>query len=406
MSDEVLEQLVKGYMATTQPTYASIWHGGEPTLMGLDFFRKAVALQEHYGGKGAVVSNSLQSNATRIDDELARHFAHYRFLLGCSLDGPARIHDRCRCTAGGNATHETVMSGIDTLKRHGVEFNILVLVSKANVGQATEIYQYLTGQGFIFQQYIPCVEFDTNGNLLSFAITGREWGEFLCTLFDNWYPHDIHRVSIRLFDCVLQKIVDGTVNACHMGRNCCQYFVVEYNGDIYPCDFFVEASLKIGNIMDTGWDKALASKTYQDFGVQKSHWNLQCESCDCLNYCRGDCLKHRLYAGNTAQNLSWLCAGWRRFFRYTRRRFHEIAEGIHRQRQDATQHSQQGSSNPSTPGRNTPCPCGSGKNTKNAADENDNLAVNRKPGPGLNSVPFMSDFSTQSNEFAIVEIAD
>lgn len=181
MSDEVLEQLVKSYMATIQPTYSFAWQGGEPTLMGLDFFRKVVALQKHYGSKGAIISNSLQTNVTRIDEKLARHFARYCFLLGCSLDGPDGIHDRYRRTAGGNATHEMVMSGIDTLKRHGVEFNILALVSKANVEQASEIYQYLTGKGFFFQQYIPCVEFGEDGKLLPVAINGREWGEFLCT---------------------------------------------------------------------------------------------------------------------------------------------------------------------------------------------------------------------------------
>jgi uncharacterized protein len=331
MSDEVLEQLIKSYMATSQPTYAFAWQGGEPTLMGLDFYRKVVALQKQYGTKGAIVSNGLQTNATRIDEELARHFARYRFLLGCSFDGPDTIHDCYRRTLKGNGTHQMVLSGIDTLKRHGVEFNILVLVSKANVERSAEIYQYLKGKGFYFQQYVPCVEFDENGRLLPFAINGREWGEFLCALFDQWYPNDFNKVSIRLFDSVLQKMVDGTVNVCHMDRNCCQYFVVEYNGDIYPCDFFVEAPLKLGNIMDTGWAEAFASQAYQDFGAQKSQWNLQCKSCDCLNYCRGDCLKQRLYAGNSAENLSWLCEGWRQFYRYTRRNFHVIADEIRRQ---------------------------------------------------------------------------
>ena len=143
MSDNVLEQLVKSYMVTPQPTYAFIWQGGEPTLMGLDFFRKVVALQERYGDNGAIVANCLQTNSTLIDDELARHFARYRFLLGCSLDGPTGIHNHYRYTVGGYPTHETVMSGIKILKRHGVEFNILVLVSKANVRQAVEVYRYL-----------------------------------------------------------------------------------------------------------------------------------------------------------------------------------------------------------------------------------------------------------------------
>lgn len=212
-------------------------------------------------------------------------------------------------TARGSATHETVVSGIDTLRRNGVEFNILVLVSQANVNRASEVYRYLKDQSYLSQQYIPCVEFDTDGTPLPFAINGREWGEFLCALFDQWYPHDMDKVSIRLFDSILQKMVDITVNACHMARNCCQYFVVEFNGDIYPCDFFVETPLKIGNIIDTGWDEALESRAYLEFGTQKSNWNLKCQTCDCLNYCRGDCLKNRLYAGNTARNLSWLCEG-------------------------------------------------------------------------------------------------
>jgi len=364
MPDEVLEQLVKSYMATPQTAYSFGWQGGEPTLMGVDFFRKATALQEKYGRSGAVVANGLQTNATLIDDELARHLARFRFLLGCSLDGPAEIHDRYRLTAGGRPSHEKVLKGIDALKRHGVAFNILVLVSRANVRRAVEVYHYLTRQGFFYHQYIPCVEFDPAGNLLPFAINGEEWGEFLCDIFDQWHPRDIHRVSIRHFDSILQKMVDGTANVCTIGRNCCQYFVVEYNGDIYPCDFFVESSLKLGNIMETGWDEALASKSYRDFGAQKAQWNPECRTCDCLNYCSGDCLKHRMYAGNPPQNLSLLCAGWRKFIRRTRLKFHEIAGNISAQRQAGQNRIRQSVPGSAAPGRNTACPCGSGKKYK------------------------------------------
>ncbi len=364
MSDEVLKQLVKSYMATSQPTYSFAWQGGEPTLMGLDLFRKVVTLQKQYGAKGAIVANGLQTNATHIDEELARHFARYRFLLGCSIDGPDVIHDCYRRTLKGKGTHKMVLSGMNTLKTHGVEFNILVLVSKANVERSAEIYQYLRRKGFYYQQYIPCVEFDEDGRLLPFAIHGREWGEFLCALFDQWYPNDVYKVSIRLFDSVLQKMVDGTVNACHMDRNCCQYFVVEYNGDIYPCDFFVEAPLKIGNIMDTGWDEAIESRIYQKFGIQKSNWNLKCQTCDCLNYCLGDCLKHRLYSGNAAQNLSWLCEGWRRFYRSTRGRLQVIADEIRQRHETSNLNSAQKQSNRIKSGRNSSCPCGSEKKYK------------------------------------------
>ena len=364
MPDDILEQLIKSYMTTPQPTYAFAWQGGEPTLMGLKFFRKVTALQEKYGRSGAVVANGLQTNATLIDDELAQHLARYRFLLGCSLDGPAEIHDRYRLTAGGKPSHAKVMKGIDTLKRHGAEFNILVLVSQANVRQAAEVYHYLTGQGFFYHQYIPCVEFDAEGNLLPFAVDGDEWGEFLCNIFNEWYPRDIHRVSIRHFDSMLQKIVGGPANVCTIGRNCCQYFVVEYNGDIYPCDFFVEKSLEIGNVRNTTWDKALSSELYRSFGAQKSQWNQKCRSCDCLNYCSGDCLKHRFYAGNRPGNLSVLCRGWQTFIRHTRGIFNEIAENLNTRRHQEKNSTRQTASMSASIGRNVPCPCGSGKKYK------------------------------------------
>ena len=364
MTDDILEHLVKSYMATTQPTYTFAWQGGEPTLMGVEFFRKVTALQEKYGSRGEVVANGLQTNATLIDEELAAHLARYRFLLGCSLDGPEEIHDRYRLTTGRKPSHEKVMEGIGRLKRHGVEFNILVLVSQANVTKAAEVYHYLIRQGFLYHQYIPCVEFDDQGNLLPFAIDGKEWGQFLCNIFDEWNPRDTHRVSIRQFDAVLQKMVDGTANMCTIGRNCCQYFVVEYNGDIYPCDFFVDAPLKIGSVMDTTWKEALASKTYRDFGAWKTQWNAECRNCDCLNYCSGDCLKHRMYAGNPPRNLSSLCAGWQHFIRHTRRQFREIAENISAQRQRDKHSMRQTSSTSTSVGRNAPCPCGSGRKYK------------------------------------------
>ncbi|MCJ7810094.1 MAG: radical SAM protein, partial [Desulfobulbaceae bacterium] len=247
MSEGVLEQLVKSYLATSQPVYVFGWQGGEPLLMGVDFFRKITEFQQQYGKKGHIVSNGLQTNATLIDDEIADHLARYRFLLGCSLDGPAEAHNQYRKTAGGRSTHGEVLKGIETLVRHDVEFNILVLVSRANVGQPAKVYDYLVDRGYRFQQYIPCVEFDPDGNLLPFAITGEEWGSFMCQLFDRWYTRDTQRVSIRHFDAVLHKIIQNRDQVCSLARNCCQYFVVEYNGDIYPCDFFVEGRFKIGN---------------------------------------------------------------------------------------------------------------------------------------------------------------
>ncbi len=364
MSDEVLEQTIKSYLASEQPTYSFGWQGGEPTLMGLEFFQKVVRFQQEHGRPGVSVANGLQTNATLIDEEMARHFSTYSFLMGCSLDGPAEIHDKYRLNVRGKPSHDSVLKGIEILKRNRVEFNILVLVSQSNVRHAREIYRYLVDKGFYYQQYIPCVEFDEKGELLPFAIDGREWGDFLCELFDEWYAKDAFTVSIRHFDSILHKMVDGVNNVCTLGRNCCQYFVVEYNGDIYPCDFFVEKPLKLGNVMDTTWEETLDSKIYREFGARKSLWNKACEKCDCLDLCSGDCLKHRTYAGNPPHYLSSLCSGWKQFIRHTRQPFRALTGEIGKRRMEEERRLQRAGSpvqeRPKPVGRNAPCPCGSG----------------------------------------------
>ena len=376
MSEKVLEQLIKGYMATEQPIYSFSWQGGEPTFMGLDFFCKVTHFQKKYGRTGAVIGNALQTNATLISDDMAGHLHRYRFLLGCSLDGPAYVHDRYRRTIGGRPTHAEVLRGIKTLKRHNVAYNILTLISQANVYRAREIYRYLVELGFYYHQYIPCVEFDQGGEPLPFSINGKEWGAFMCELFDEWYPEGIYTVSIRHFDSILFQMTEGATNVCSMGKNCCQYFVVEYNGDIYPCDFFVQKPLRIGNVMDTSWREALNSQIYKNFGAQKAQWNRACQACDCLDLCSGDCLKHRIYAGNPPQNLSWLCAGWKEFISYTRKRFENLAKEILKERIKAerplSQQNRQVKTRFASVGRNDPCPCGSGRKFKKCCGVSEN----------------------------------
>lgn len=368
MSESVLDHMIKSYMATEQPIYSFVWQGGEPTLMGIDFFRKVVRLQEKYKRVSTTITNSIQTNATLIDEEMAKYFERYHFFVGCSLDGPAETHNRYRHTSTGNPSHASVLRSIKLLKRYKVEFNILTLVSQSNVHQAREIYRYLVHQGYLYQQYIPCVEFNEKGELLPFAINDEEWGEFICELFDEWYKHDIFTVSIRHFDSILLKMVNGASTICTMGSTCCQYFVVEYNGDIYPCDFFVKQQLKLGNIMDTSWEKVLTSLTYHNFGAQKTEYNETCETCDCLDFCRGDCLKYRIYAGKPAQNSSWLCAGWKRFIRHTRERFEVLSREVRRRQMEdrnlMLRNIQKLNTTVSSIGRNHPCSCNSGKKFK------------------------------------------
>ena len=262
MSEEVLERVIASFLATEQRQYSFGWQGGEPTLMGLDFFRAVTRLQSAHGRKGAVVSNGLQTNATLLDDSLARHLARYRFLVGVSLDGPPELHDAYRRLPSAASTHERVLAGVDALRRAGVEHNVLTLVSSRNAAHGREVYRYLTAKGFLFHQYIPCVELDGERRPAEYTVSPQEWGAFLCDVFDEWRGSDVRKVSVRLFDSILERLIDGTANVCSLADDCRQYLLVEHNGDVYPCDFFVEPGTKLGNIMDSEWsDSARQSGT-------------------------------------------------------------------------------------------------------------------------------------------------
>jgi len=293
--------------------------------MGLEFFKSIVALQKKFGNWGAVVANGLQTNATLITDEMAAFFSKYKFLLGVSIDGPAEIHDRYRKGPQARGSHADVLKGIDRLKRHRVEFNALVLVSSANVADASSVYEYLLSLGIYYHQYIPCVEFDSKGNPEPYSISGKQWGTFLCDIFDQWIKNDTHRVSIRHFDAILSHMIKWRYNVCHMAGNCCQYFLVEYNGDVYPCDFFVQPQKKLGNINQHSWEELGKAQPYRSFGKQKANWNSRCAACEYLRYCSGDCLKNRIFHGKDSRNVSWLCDGWRAFYRHSLPAFEKLA---------------------------------------------------------------------------------
>ncbi len=370
MSDATLAAMVRAYMGTEQPSYQFGWQGGEPTLMGVDFFRRVVEYQQRFGRNGANVANGLQTNATLLTPELARHLADYHFLTGVSLDGPRHLHDKYRLTAAGGGSHDDVMRGIATLREHQAEFNILTLVSEANAKEPVQVYHYLCDHGFLFHQYIPCVEPDADRRLLPFSTSSEEWGEFLCRLFDEWYRHDTRRVSVRLFDAVLALLVDGVRNMCPMGQDCRQYFVVEYNGDVYPCDFFVERRLLLGNVATDAFEAMQDSPAYASFGRQKSCWNETCGTCDYAWICQGDCLKHRLCAGGgDPRRLSDLCAGWKLFYAHTLDRFQNLAAQVREERRRDAMRQRRAAGQP-PPGRNDPCPCGSGRKFKKCCGSN------------------------------------
>ena len=327
MSDEVLEKMIVGYMKIPLPEYNFSWQGGEPTILGLDFFKKAVEFQKQYAPPNAKIGNGLQTNATLIDQPMAEFFAEHNFLLGVSLDGPKAIHDKFRLTTSGKQTHSSVMQGINHLRQAKAEFNILCLVTSENVKKAKELYKYYKEKGFNFLQFIPCVEYDDKGDLIHYSISGEQWGEFLCEIFDIWYRKDTRRVSIRHFDSVLNYMVKGQYTQCSMDKDCRQYFVVEYDGGIFPCDFFVEKELQLGSIDTSSWEEALINPLYENFGKRKGEWNSRCSSCKWLRLCHGDCPKMR---GPDAgpDTLSTLCEGWQMFYEHTMERFEKLAQSI------------------------------------------------------------------------------
>jgi len=328
MAEATLEKLISSYMETPQKCYTFGWQGGEPTLMGLGFFKKVIELQKKYGKSGSMVANGLQTNSILLDEQFIKYLSAHRFLLGVSLDGPQYLHDRYRRFKGGGKTFKKVIKSIEILKENNVDFNILVLVNNYNVNKAAEIYQFLVENELYFHQYIPCVEFDSHGSLQPFSINGEQWGSFLVELFNQWYPKDICKVSIRFFDSLLNSLVYGKATICSMGKNCNQYLVVECNGDVYPCDFFVRKDLKLGNIHEDNWQEVLDNKTYLDFGKAKSNYSFICSSCKYLKYCYGDCLKHRGFDSSSSRNLSKLCSGWKIFYEQKLKIFKEIADTL------------------------------------------------------------------------------
>jgi uncharacterized protein len=336
MDHETLERLIAGYMRTRQPVYSFAWQGGEPTLMGLDFFRSVTSLQERYGRPGSTVFNGLQTNGVEIGDDFAEHLGAYRFLTGVSIDGPPELHNVYRKGAEGRGSYDRVIRGIESLQRRGAGVNGLVLVSRANAGSPEKVYRHLKELGLYHHQYIPCVEYDEQGNPLPWTIGGEEWGEFLIRLFDEWSRGDIGKVSIRRFEAITAAVKGMDPGMCTMGRNCTLYFVVEHSGDVYPCDFFVERELELGNIWDSSWEDLKKSKLYRQFGRRKNEWDPACASCPYLPLCAGDCLKHRPGSGIAPQapaagksgRRSVLCAGWFTFFQKTLPNFHKIAQNI------------------------------------------------------------------------------
>jgi len=331
MSDEVLEKLIKDYLGLRFHLCGFAWQGGEPTLMGLDFYQRAVELQKMYGIAGQEVGNSLQTNALLLDNADWCRFLHEnKFLVGISIDGPKELHDHYRLDLGGHGTWERVMRAIECCKEHKVEFNTLTLVNHLTADHPDEIFDFLIGLGVRYLQFIPCVELDPQtGGIAGFSVAPKQYGDFLCRVFDRWLAFGPQRLSIRDFDSILSHYVGGHHTICTFDRQCSQYIVIEHTGDVFPCDFFVEPKWRLGNLFETPMEHLAAGAQKKAFARRKQNLTNKCLVCRHLALCRGGCLKDRLpYGAEGGAGPSYFCESYRQFFDYTVPRFQQLAAQI------------------------------------------------------------------------------
>ena len=329
MSDEVLAKLVKDYMQLGFPVAGFAWQGGEPTLMGVDFFRMAVELQKKYGSNGQEVSNTLQTNGVLLDDNWCRFLHENKFLLGISIDGLKEFHDTYRVDHSGSGTFDSVMKGIENCKKYKVEFSALVLLNNKNAEHPEALFDFLIENELTYLQFIPCVETDPGtGNIAHFSITPKQYGDFLCRLFDLWYEYGPEKLNIREFDSLVTYFVLGKHTICAYSKQCAGFVVIEHSGDAFCCEFFVEPKWRLGNILETPLEKLAVSSKKRTFARDKQNLCNKCLVCRYLDVCRGGCMKDRarLNAEHSVEN--YFCESYKHFFDYTIPRFMQIAAAI------------------------------------------------------------------------------
>jgi uncharacterized protein len=316
MDEATLERVTEAYLQTNPAAEVTFgWQGGEPLLLGVDFFRTALALQRKHLRPGQRVTNALQTNGTLITEEWAEFFKANDFLVGVSIDGPAALHDRYRHDRGGKPTHAKVVAGIQTLQQHAVEFNALVTVNRANADAPLDVYRHLTGLGIEHLQFIPIVERESpkKSKVTSWSVRPEAFGDFLCTVFQHWARHDVGRVFVQLFECALSVWMGGMPTLCVFQPTCGRALAVEHTGDLYACDHFVYPEHLRGQTTAETMRDLVDGPAQRAFGQEKAHLPTTCKRCPVLKFCHGDCPKHRLRDGGDAP-LSYLCPAYQRFF--------------------------------------------------------------------------------------------
>jgi uncharacterized protein len=387
MREDVLESYIRQYIeAHDTPVVNFAWQGGEPTLLGVEYFRRIVELEKKYAD-GKRIANAFQTNGVLLNDAWAELFLENQFLIGISIDGPRELHDAYRVDKGGQPTFDRVMRGIEVLKRHKVDFNTLTTVHRANVDVPLQVYRFLKSNGSGFMQFIPIVErmahhvtkdglrlispdFHGPAKVTPWSVEPRPFGHFLCAIFDEWVRKDVGRTFVQLFDVSLEMWAGMESSLCIFRKTCGAALAVEHSGDLYSCDHFVYPENRLGNIMESPLASLVGSTQQQQFGEAKeSTLPRYCRECDVRFACNGECPKHRFTQTPDGEpGLNYLCAGYKMFFHHVDPYMRFMAAELAAQRSPANVMrwvaERDANEKQGRPGRNDLCPCGSGKKFK------------------------------------------
>ncbi len=345
MADEVLEsyirQLIEASVEAGMPEAHFAWQGGEPTLLGVDYFRKIVELQKKYLPEGMKVSNALQTNGILLDDNWGHFLKDSGFLVGISIDGPKKVHDRYRRTRSDLGTFDAVMKGLDVLQHHGVEHNALTVVQRASGGKGKEVYQFLKSLGITFMQFIPIaerngtdglagapqVDMDPGNYVTQWSVNPRAYGKFLCDVFDTWFKSDIGEIYVQYFDVQLGLWMGRPSSLCVYAETCGNGLALEHDGSLYSCDHHVYPEYRLGNVTETPMRDMLWTDRQQDFGeAKKTGLTAQCRACKFRFACNGGCPKHRFSTSRDGEEgHQYFCESYQMFFAHAGDRMRDMA---------------------------------------------------------------------------------
>jgi uncharacterized protein len=371
MADDILENYIMQHInASTDPVINFSWHGGEPTVLGMDYFRKIVALQRKHKPAGCRIHNGLQTNGTLLDEEWCRFLAAENFAVGISIDGPQEMHDLYRVSKNQQPTHEQTMQGYKLLQQHDVVCEILCVVNAHNVQYPTEVYRFLKQLQTQYISFLPLVEpnTETGSGVSPRTVPPEAFGIFLCTIFDEWMQQDIGQIKVQIFEEAVRSAFGQEHTLCIFRKTCGGVPVIEHNGDFYSCDHFVDTEHRLGNIQDKPLAELLESPEQIAFGQDKldklPHY---CQICEVRAMCNGGCPKNRfVLTADGEAGLNYLCAGYKQFFNHCQPFVAEIATLWNQQTSIRHKENEKSTINRTIAktGRNDPCPCGSGKKYK------------------------------------------